>query len=394
MGPRTLPLARVQPAYGHGSLAEVLPSVLGALGVPGAGDPLGLTPHLDGVRRVAVLLVDGLGQHLLPVAAPVAPALAEAQAGRLGWLRPITAAFPSTTPIGLATLATGAPPGAHGVVGFSVRVPDTGQVLNHLEWHREPDPARWQPLPTQFARAAAAGVSVCVASRARFVGTGLTAAVYRGAAYRPADGVEAVATEMLAALRDGDPPTLVYGYHPDLDAAGHRHGVDSDQWRLAAAEVDRLVTRLLDGLPRDAALVVTADHGQLDIPADRRVDLDADPRLRADVAAVAGEPRLRYLHVSPDAADDVIATWRAVLGPAAWIASREEAVAAGLFGPVSSAHLARIGDVVVVCEDLMAVLAGAREPARVAEMVALHGSWTAAEMMVPLLVLRHVGPTG
>lgn len=381
------PLAAVRPAYGRGSLAEVIPSVLAVLGVPGAGDALGLTGQLAGVRRVAVLLVDGLGHHLLPLAAPVAPSLADTLAGRLGQLRPITTAFPSTTPTALTTLGTGAPPGEHGLVGFSLRVPDTGRVLNHIEWDGKPDPMRWQPVATQFARAAAAGVAVSVASRAQFVGTGLTVAAYRGAAYRPADGAEAVATEMLAALRQHDPPALVYGYHPDLDAAGHRYGVDSEPWRLAAAGVDRLVARLLDGLPADAALIVTADHGQLDVPADRRIDLDADPRLRAGVAAVAGEPRMRHLHVTPGATEDVIAVWRSILGDAAWVASRERVVAEGWFGPVPPEHLPRIGDVVVACQDRYAVLASAHEPRRVSDLVGFHGSWTAVEMLVPLLVL-------
>ncbi|PZF91235.1 alkaline phosphatase family protein [Micromonospora deserti] len=379
------PLATVGPRYGAGSLADVLPSALAVLGVPGATDPLGLTAALAGVRRVAVLLIDGLGWYQVPTAAPYAPTLAGlvATAGRA-----LTSGFPSTTPTSLVTLGTGTSPGRHGVLGFTLRVPRTDRVLNHVEWAGDPEPLRWQPVPTQLERARAAGVAVTVVSRPEFGGSGLTVAANRGGDYRGAAGVDALAGEMLTALAAGPGPTLVSGYHPDLDRHGHLTGVDSVPWRHAAAEVDRLLARLVDGLPPDAALLATADHGQLDVPAGHRFDLDTDPRLRAGVEVVAGEPRVRYLHVTPGARDDVLATWSAVLGDAARVRTREEVVASGWFGPVPAEHLDRIGDVVVVCNATYAVLATRSEPPMASRLVAYHGSDTAAEMTIPFLVLR------
>lgn len=377
-------LAPVRPRYGAASLADVLPSALAVLGVPGAVDVLGLGEQLAGVRRIAVLLVDGMGWHNIPTAAPDAPLLAELATEA----RPLTAGFPSTTPTSLVSLGAGAAPGAHGVLGFRVNVPGTERVLTHIAWQDEPDPLRWQPLTTQLERAAAAGVAVTSVTRPEFEGSGLTVAANRGGTFRGATGVDELAREMLAALAAGPGPVLVSGYHPDLDREGHLAGVGSPQWRAAAAEVDRLLDRLVHGLPPDAALLVTADHGQVNIPAEHRWDLDADPRLRNGVRLVAGEPRVRYLHVTPGAVDDVIAIWRGVLGDAAWVVRREEAIAAGWFGPVPEAHLERVGDVVVACHGTYAVTASRTDHPTEAKLVAYHGSWTAAEMMIPLLVLR------
>jgi hypothetical protein len=98
---------------------------------------------------------------------------------------------------------------------------------------------------------------------------------------------------------------------------------------------------------------------------------------------------VRYLHVVPGAGDDVIATWRSVLGPAAWVAPREEAVAAGWYGQqIPAEHLARIGDVVVACGDDHVVLASGLEPDAIGRMIGFHGSYTPVEMSVPLLVVR------
>jgi hypothetical protein len=379
------PFSPVRPRYGTASLADVVPSALAVLGVPDTVDVLALRPALDGVRRIALLLVDGLGHHLLPVAAPYASTIADIVAGR----RTLTSGFPSTTPTSLASLGTGAVPGAHGIVGFTVNVPGTDRVLTHTHWEDDPDPRLWQPVETQFDRAAAAGVAVTVVNRPEFAVSGLTRAVYRGGRHRGAAGVDETAREMLDALAGG--ASLVYGYHPDLDRVGHLCGVDSAAWRTAVSDVDRLVTLLVAGLPADSALLVTADHGQLDVPADHRFDLDTDARLRAGVRVVAGEPRVRYLHTVPGATDDVLATWRGILGSAAWVVTREEAVAAGWFGPVPEAHLARVGDVVAACHGRYAVVASLTQPLIEARLIAYHGSYTAVEMEIPLLMVRGNG---
>ena len=385
---------RIDPAYGSASLVDVLPGVLAALTGAEEPDPLGLVARLDGIRRVAVVLVDGFGWHqLAPVAEAVSArpgwggAVADVLTGRLGDLLRLTPGFPSTTPTSLVGLGTGVPAGVHGVLGFSVRVPETGRRLNHIHWSGDPDPRVWQPVPTVFERATAAGVAVTVVSRSMFEGSGLTMSAWRGGAYRPADDLPALAAGVLGALDVADGPALVYGYHPDLDHAGHVAGLTSRRWQDEALDVDRLLTLLASGLPGDAAVLVTADHGQLDVPDDHRFDLDMDPRLRDGVALVAGEPRVRYLYIEPGAEADVLDTWRGILGEAAWVAPRDEVVAAGLYGPMVPAHLARVGDVVAIARHDHAVVSSAVEPQE-ARLVAMHGALTPAEMEIPLIILR------
>lgn len=378
-------LDQVRPRYGTSSLADLMPSVLALLGVPGQPDVLGLHQSHDGVRRVAVVLVDGLGWHNIPAAAPFAPTLADLAANGA---RRLTAGFPSTTPTSLVSLGTGATPGTHGVLGFRVNIPGTDRVLTHTHWRDEPDPREWQPVPTLFEAAKAAGLAVSVSGRPEFAHSGLTQAANRGGDYRPAQDVDDLAAQILHGLDQGQGRALSYGYFPDLDRNGHIFGVDSPQWRASARDVDRLLSLLTDGLPADAALFVTADHGQLNVPAARRFDFDADPRLSAGVRVVAGEPRVRYLHTLPGATEDVAAAWTDVLGEAAWVATRAEAISAGWFGPVPERHLQRVGDVVAICHEDYAVVAPHSENAIKAMLLAYHGSYTAVEMEIPLLSYR------
>lgn len=367
------------------SICEVLPSTAALLGVPGADDTLGLWASIGAVDRVAVVLVDGMGWHLLPELAGDAPLLASVVAGDMGRLRRLCCTFPSTTPTSLVSLGTGAQPGEHGILGFTLNIPGTDRVLSHIRWRDEPPPEQWQPVPTWFERTARAGVGARAVLPEWFIGSGLTEAAYRGAYFVPVRSDDDYAQRMIDELRAA--PGLVYGYTADLDTAAHVFGVGSIEWHEAAARVDALLSRLVEAMPAGAALLVTADHGGLNVPPDARIDLDADPRLRAGIRVVAGEPRVRYLHTEPGATADVLSAWREILAGRADVLARDEAVASGLFGPMDPRHRARIGDVVVVCTTDSAVLATAHEPPETARLVGFHGAGTPAEMAIPLIEL-------
>jgi hypothetical protein len=366
----------VEPQYGGGSLADVLPSVAGALSVPGEQNALGLPPS----PRYAVLLLDGLGWKLLQRHADAAPYLASL----LPTGRSLTAGVPSTTAVSLTSLGTGLPPGAHGIVGYTSIVPETGALLNALSWDAPVDPRRWQPHGTVFDRVAAAGVATRNVSKARFDSSGLTAAAFRGSAHRGADTIEDRLDATRFASREGR-SSLVYVYDSQLDYIGHQQGSESWQWEKELAAADMFALQVRSALPRDAVLLVVADHGMVDVEPEHRVDLDAEPALTEGLRLIGGESRFRHLYCLDGAEADVIATYRERLGDKALVLSREEAVARGWFGPVEDRVTSRLGDVMVATLAPVALVASRRYPHE-AGLVGLHGSLTDDEMMIPLLV--------
>jgi Type I phosphodiesterase / nucleotide pyrophosphatase len=377
--PAPVPDLPAPPPYGSRTLADVLPSAAAVLGVPGFTDTVGLSARVEGARRLCVLLVDGLGADLLAGHLDAAPYLRDH-----GDFQVLSTGFPSTTPTSLASIGTGLPPGGHGLLGFRIAVPGSEALLHPLRWDPAIDPLVVQPNPTVFERAAAAGVAVVNVAPARFDGTPLTTAAMRGARY---DG-SYTAGDMVArardALRHGD-RSLVYCYHGDLDMIGHVRGCTSTAWQDQLHIVDAIVETLAGALPPDAALLVTADHGMLDVPPERHRDVDADPALRDGVRLLGGENRARYLFCEPGAAADVLATWRERLGDGAWVFSREEAVATGLFGPFADGFGDRIGDVVAVARDI-AIVASQAEPLD-SRLIGMHGAVTPAELRIPLIVV-------
>ncbi len=247
--------------------ATCCPRRLRCFRFPGATDALGVTEWVGDVRRVAVVLVDGMGWHLLPELAADAPLLASVLAGDAGRLDELTCTFPSTTPTSLASLTTGVTPGEHGILGFTVKLPDSDRLLNHIFWRDDPPAAQWQPVPTWFERLRQADVDARAVLPAAFLGSGLTEAAYRGAQLHAADTDDDYAQLVADQLRAA--PGLVYAYTAELDTAAHVFGIASPEWHAAAGRVDTLLTRLVEALPSDAALLITADHGGLNAPEER-----------------------------------------------------------------------------------------------------------------------------
>ncbi|MDX3664521.1 MULTISPECIES: alkaline phosphatase family protein [Streptomyces] len=375
------------PEYGAGSLADLLPTLAAGMGVPGTTASI---PELTAADRACVFLVDGLGWEQLkahPDEAPYLTALLASSRGGTG--RPITAGYPATTATSLASVGTGLPPGAHGLPGYTVRNPETEELMNQLRWQPWTSPRVWQPYPTIFQLADKAGVHTAQVTSPVFQNTPLTQIALSGGTFHGRLAGEDRMDVAAAQLAAGD-RALIYTYYSELDGAGHRFGVDSDAWRGQLMHVDRLVQRLAEQLPPRTALYVTADHGMIDIPFDEqhRIDFDEDWELRAGVALLGGEGRARHVYAVPGAQSDVLTCWREVLGEQFWIASRDEAIEAGWFGPhVDERVYARIGDVVAAACDDVLIIASEREPKESA-MVGNHGSMTPAEQLVPLLEVR------
>jgi hypothetical protein len=367
----------VLPRYGESTLSDLASSLLASLGIAGEANPLGLPQ----TARACLLVVDGLGWELLRDQPASAPFLSELAVNGA----PLTAGFPATTVTSLSSLGTGRPPGQHGMLGYQVAIPGKNKLLNGLRWDSSVDPRIWQQGSTVYERAAMAGVRTYRVAASALERTGLSVAVMRGTEYRPADSMGALVAQAAEALRGAD-RALVTVYHGQLDGTGHTFGASSDAWRYHLGHVDKLAEQLASALPAGTPLYVTADHGMVDVGPEDRVDVDALPALREGVALLGGEPRARHVYARPGAAADVAAAWAEIIADRAWVLTRDEAIAAGWFGPVPDGMAARIGDVVAAPVGPFAIVATRAEPLE-SSLIGMHGSLTSADQLVPLLRL-------
>ncbi|MEX1080224.1 MAG: nucleotide pyrophosphatase/phosphodiesterase family protein [Homoserinimonas sp.] len=362
------------------SLADVLPSCLAT--IEGAPNALSLPP----ADKAVVLLVDGLGATALKASAGHARTLAPL----LGRTTTAVSGFPTTTASALATLTTGVAAGEHGLVGYSALDPAHDRVVNQLNgWDERLDPSTWQRNRTVFELATDAGVPAFAVGVERYRSTGFTQAVLRGAEYRAASSM----AERLAEARnilDSSDRALVYVYVPELDQAGHKYGWQSGAWTDRLDELDSAVRTFADTLGKRDGLILTADHGIVDVAAHNHVFFDFDPRMLDGIRHVAGEPRCLQLHFEADASESlretVTARWRESESARSWVVTRAEAISDGWFGPSVHPEVEpRIGDLLVAARKSIAYYDGRDEQLSGRNMVGQHGSMSREELLVPVL---------
>lgn len=369
--------------YGGSSLSDVLPSAMAALGVEGEPNPLGLAP----TDCVVVLLIDGFGWNLLQRNADCAPFLSQLTG------QPLTAGFPTTTVASIASLGTGLPSGQHGLTGYTSRVDGLREPINWLNWRgvysganliEQVAPEEMQPMATALERAQLRGITVSVVASRMFRGSGFTRAVLRGGSFLPVATAADTAT-VVGTAAAGPKPALIYCYNSELDLIGHTVGSGSEAWRVQLALIDRAVELLARRLPSECRLLITGDHGMVDVPEDAKIDFDAESALSAGVEMLAGEARARYVHVEPGQVERVRERWADRLGDLVALVSRDDAIARGWFGPtVTPAAYDRIGDLIAVSTTEAAVVRRGAEHG-ISSLVGQHGALTDDELLVPLL---------
>ena len=379
-----------EPAHAR-SLTALVPDAIASVSAP-VSTPV--TPSLRAgtlprARSAIVVVIDGLGAANLAARAGHGRFLASAMRKK----DVAKSVFPTTTAAALTSLMTGADPGEHGIVGYRVRVPDTGVLSNQLTgWETDGlDPATWQRRPTLFETAASHGVEGFVVSREEYRHSGFTRAAFRGSTF---DAAASFADRLGLALEHATAGAhrLVYAYAPELDSAGHRYGWESDEWIAALEEADAAVRSLASALPADVGVLVTADHGMVDVARTGHVLLREGDELVADVAAIAGESRMLHLYAEPGRAAQVLERWRAAESGRSWVLARDEAIAAGLFGRVDPEVRERIGDVLVAARGRIAYYDDRLADKASQRVIGQHGSLTSAERIVPLIRLGAYAP--
>ena len=383
------------PNYRDGSIVNLMQSILAGLGAPGAGDaahgPLAdLAPEeIADARHVVLIVVDGLGRAQLE--SGPAPAL------RASLRATMTSVFPSTTASAVTTLLTGLAPVEHAVTGWFTWLRELDSVIAPLPFTTRAggtdltalgvSPADVFVGPTVFERVCA---DCHVVQPADLVHSSYSQAHTRGAASMGFEGLDALADTILDIVRQARRRTCVSAYWPVLDTLSHEFGASSVEARRHLAEIDLLFGRLRQALAGSGTLlVVTADHGFVDIRPESRLDADSVPGLAPMLSRpLCGEPRVAYCYVREDRREDFVERAVEGLDGAASVIESASMIEEGWFG-LGEPHprlSERVGDYALVMREDYAI----RD--RIADEkpflhVGVHGGVSREEMLVPLVVV-------
>jgi len=356
------------PDYDGACISNLVPALLG-----NEPAPSWLPASLAEADPVVLLVLDGLGWDQLQARRHLAPTLAAMEG------LAIHSVCPTTTATALTSITTGLAPGEHGVVGYRMNV--EGEVLNVLRWGIAGKDARDRFVPEKVqTHEPFLHQRPAIVTRAEFETSGFTRAHLDGVRFHGYRVLSSLVTEIRLALRASEP--FVYAYYDGLDKVSHEYGL-GEHYDAELAAVDALVANLARLVPSGTTLVVTADHGQVEVGDDL---IELHPEVQTHVASQSGEGRFRWLHARHGRVDALLDAARARHGDRGWVVSRQQTIDEGWWGPtVTDAARARLGDVALVARDDVAYVDP--EDTGPYHLIGRHGSMTSAEVLVPLLTL-------
>ncbi len=245
--------------------------------------------RLAKVKHSVIILVDGLGYENLRDASGYARFLNSKLE------QSIRCEFPSTTATSLTGLATGTRSGKHGLIGYSVFDRSSKLQRNLLTgWSSASEAAKYKRQPALSELSGE--ISMHVVGPAIYEASGFTELTMKGAKYSPADQI-ADRFSALETIFAGASSTVTYLYIPELDQVAHKYGVASDQWLHLLEELDLIVNRFSSKLAGNVGVVLTADHGVIDIPQSNHVFLDEFTWYASLVEHTAGDPRCNFVYL-------------------------------------------------------------------------------------------------
>jgi len=381
------------PDYSGGGFVNLIASLAAACGTEPRHATLGELPpaELAGARNIVFWIVDGLGDNYLTAHRP-AGNFARRRRGA------ISAVFPSTTATAITTSFTGATPAEHGLTGWFTYFSAAGCVAAPLPFRSRGDNlplgtrgVTHEHLFTAPTLLDALPRRAIVVSARSIVNSDYNLHHSGSAERRAYDDLDGLVTEVALAVRSGPEPKFIYAYWPEFDTQSHRHGVASEQARTEFERVDDAFAELLQRLAgTESAVVVTADHGFMDSPAQDLLELEHGPGLAGLLKLpLCGERRIAFCHVQEGRVAEFSARARDWLGARGEVRASRDLLDEGWFGP-GRAHpqlAERIGDLTLVMNGRHTVKDWTPgEPRHL--HIGNHGGATDDELLIPLVVAK------
>ncbi len=151
----------------------------------------------------------------------------------------------------------------------------------------------------------------------------------------------------VARVREATKPTYTHIYLPEVDTACHRFGVDHPEVLALVNSIDSELERLSAGIAGRARIVVSADHGLLDVPPEMQTLLMAgDPLLELLAVPPSGDARMPIFHVRDGKGPAFVEMFKQRFGDRICLITLDQAERLELFGPgqLSTAARQRFGD--------------------------------------------------
>lgn len=338
-------------------------------------------------RPVVLLVIDGLGYQFLQKFP--GSALASHCVQRL------TSVFPTTTAAAVTALALGVPAQQHGITGWFTYLRELGEVVMPLPFMPRGGGAGYadqgfaarhmldaKPLLPELQRP----VSVC--SPAAIADSSFSDAIYGAVARDPHQQLKQLFDGLSHGAKQRGAP-LVWGYWTELDALSHQYGAQSREVKIHFEQLDQAFAYWLKQIAgSDTLVLVTADHGLIDIRKDQHLQVEQHPALQQMLQLPpCGESRAAFCYLRSGSQHDFEQYMAQYYAELFDVMPSEQLIEQQLFGRGEpSARLRqRVGDFTVLARK-QAVMTECLLQESPFNQRGVHGGLSAEELYVPLVM--------
>jgi predicted AlkP superfamily pyrophosphatase or phosphodiesterase len=402
----------IYPCYESYCLSKVPSAVLGLLGMPQPDHALVKIVHnalgkRQSPPKVVLLLIDGFGwQHWLRYAEGYD--FFTRLTGR-GVVTPITTVFPSTTAAALTTIHSGLTPQEHGLPEWWVYFDELDAIVASLPFTPLGASGRDKLLEagvkpsilfqgqTIYQTLAKAQVPALTFIRNVYAHSAYSSRVHKGSVTVPFINSSDLVVNLRQKLAEVPGPAYFYVYWDAVDAIAHTYGPHTEQYQAELSGFTYLLQReFIEKIPpptaADVLLLVTADHGHINVAPHDTLYLNRYPRLVRSLQMSPtgrrilpwGSPRDVFLRVEDQQLPDITAWLRTRLAGKATVMASAEALQQRLFGlgKLHKQFKRRVGNLLILPEGDSLIwfehLKGRRFEHR-----GMHGGLRTDEMLIP-----------
>lgn len=391
----------VFPDYAGLNLKNLLPQIAAFFGI-GAPDcstmPTNCLAQLEGVKKVMLVIFDGLGYNrLLHHISSHNSTFSEI--AEKGVLKPLTTVFPSTTSTALTSLFTGLSPAQHQIIGYHMFSKKYGLIYNTLDMKPVYGYSNRVELAKDYTHQIrllaplleSKGITVSIVTKSHIVESGLSQITHRDQTpitYLAGSDMWTHSAHVLQ--KPGSLVSIVY--YSGVDTLAHRYGAYSEEvtFELTTLEhnIKDFIERLSGTVKEETLLVFAADHGVADV--EKSIYLKDCPELIQHLQLPpVGDGRSAYLFCKPNQETEFCSAFKRQMDGFK-LFSTDELIDQGVFGtPLNREELKeKLGTFTVLSDGGGVLEYPFFEEDRQRPQLGAHGGMTAEEMIIPLLSVK------
>ncbi len=316
----------IYPDYNGNNVLNVAASLSAFLGNPNGNQTV---PELDrelkkGYKRVIFLVFDALGIHPLTLNTP------ENGYFRSNIVKKLTTVFPSTTACASATMISGLYPSQHGRFGWCMNIPEMGGRVDILVATRSED--HNQKVDKERLKEIFPLRGFYLDNKTDYhVHSILSAIIDDGNPDRIVEETVPGIFDTIYRICAQEGKQFIYVHCPQPDSIFHHRGVDDPRSQAMVEEIQSRTKKLVEDMT-DTLVIVTADHGQVNIS--RYIPMYADTTLLNMLSApLHVEVRAVSLNVKEEKEEEFKKYFTEKYGEDFTLMKTEDLIQKGVFGP-------------------------------------------------------------